>query len=213
MAQLDIYIDILNQAVVGGLSGQASPLPQFYQGDTPTLRIFLLYPSTVPFAGAFSGALAPYTYVGTAGLTLLVEVGQKKGTGGIVYTSQLVWAPSTDPNNPNYFIAQLPMNTVAIGTALGTGAVIGDAFLQVAYLQNGLQSTVLEVSCVINAGVIQNGGVVVPPGLNPVSLEYVNATFLTRLIIGGFTMVDPNTNKKFYVYVGDDKTLHCDEVN
>lgn len=205
MAQFDLYIDVLNQQLVSGLSGQNVNLPGLYQDDVPTFRIFLLYPT--------GNLTTPYSFIGTSGLSLQVAIGQKKGTGGIVYTQQLTWAPSTDPNNPNYWIATIPLNTTPINTGLGSNPTLTDGYFQVVYLQNGVQSTVLEVNCTINASVIQGGAVVVPPGLTPVSLEYVNANFLTRTIVGGFTMVNPNTNKKIFVYLGDDSTFHADPLN
>lgn len=204
MATWDLYIDVFNQILISGLGGQSANLPQLFQGDTPKFRIFLCYPTYSP--------LMPYNLVQIGGLSLQVAVGDKQGSGGTVYTSQLTWAPSSDPGNPNYFTASLPLNTAPINAKLGSNASFG-AFFQVVYLQGGVQTTVLEIACTINASVIQGGGVVVPPGLTPVSAEYVNATFLTRTIQGGFTMVDPNTGKRFFIYVGDDKTLHCDEIN
>jgi hypothetical protein len=206
MAQtIDLYADVFNKALVSGLNGQSVNLPPLYQGDSPTFRIFLVYPTFNP--------LSPYTLLPIGGLSLLVAIGQKKGSGGTTYTNQYTWAPSTDPANPNYFIAQLPLNTAAITTAIGTGQQTTDAWLQIEYVQGGVPTTVLEVSCTINASVIQNGGVVVPPGLTPVSAEYVNATFLTRNISGGFYMSNPNTGKQVFVYLGDDNTVHFDPVN
>ncbi len=204
MAQFDLYIDVLNQTLVSGLQGQNVNPPNFFQGDSPTFRIWLLYPTWNP--------ITPYSYLGIAGLSLEVAIGDKQGSGGTIYTQQLTWAPSTDPNNPNYFIAQLPFNTTAINTKLGTSASF-QAWLQVLYLQGGVQSTLLEAQVTINATVIQNGGVVVPPGLNPATLEYVNATFLTRNITGGFYLVNPNTGKKVFAYLGDDNAVHFDPVN
>lgn len=204
MAQLDLYIDVFNQSLIAGLQGQSANLPQLYQGDTPTLRIFLCNPTFDP--------RTPYTLQPIGGLSLEVAIGDKQGTGGTVYTSQLVWAPSSDPNQPNYFIATLPLNTAPINTKLGASASFG-AWFQVVYQQNGVQTTVLEIPCTVNASVIQNGGVIVPPGLTPLSAEYANATFLTRVITGGITWVNPNTGKRVFQYLGDDNTIHEDPIN
>ena len=206
MAQIDLYVDIFNRALVSGLNGGSISLPQLYQSDDPIFRIFPVYPTF---------AIIPplYTGVSISGLSLQVAIGQKKGTGGTIYTQQLTWAPSSDPNNPNYFIADLPLNTTAINTALGANASTTDAYFQIVYLQGGVQTTILEVPCTINASVIQSGSIVVPPGLQPASVQYVNATFLSRTINGAITLTNPNTGKSALFYLGDDNTLHCDPIN
>lgn len=205
MAQFDIFIDVYKGITVTGLSNpQAVDLPILYQGDDPTLRIWLLNPTGI--------AATPYTYLDTTGLTLQVAVGQKKGTGGIVYTSQLTWALNTDPTKP-FFSAQLPMNTTPINTAIGSSAAVTDGFFQVVYLQSGVQTTVLEVAAPINASVIQNGGVIVPPGLTPVSQQYADSTYLARTIAGTVVWKNTNTGKLVAQYLGDDGELHWDPLN
>lgn len=206
MAQIDLYVDVFNKVLVSGINGQTLNLPQLFQDDQPTFRIFLLYPT-------FNITAPLYTYLGVAGLSIQVAIGQKKGTGGTVYTQQLVWAPSTDPNNPNYFIAQLPLNTAAVDTAIGGNAATNDAWLQIVFIQGGVQTTALEVPATINASVIQGGMVVVPPGVNPASMEYVNATFLTRKISGAIILSNPNTGKQVALYLGDDNAVHWDPLN
>lgn len=208
MAQFDLYIDTYQGVLVSGLTTpQSVPLPQFVQGDDPTLRIFLLKPTWNP--------LSAYTLEPIGGLSLLVAIGDQVGNATNYYTQQFGWTPSADPNNPNYFIGQLPMNTAPITTLLGSGKS-ADSVFQVCYTDanaGGAQTTVLEIPCNIKASVIKQGGVIVPAGQTPITLEYANSTFLTRTIKGGFYMVDPNTNKKFFVYISDGKTLQADEVS
>lgn len=206
MAQFDLYIDVYAGALVKGPKNSApGVLPPLVQGDSPTLRIFLLYPTNNP--------VTPYTFVGASGtgLSLQVAIGDKIGNATNYYTQQFLWAVSADPGNTNYFIATLPMNTAAITTLLGGNASANSTF-QVVYIQGGLQTTVLEIACTINASVIKGGGVIVPPGVNPVTLEYVNATFM-KGSVAGFFLANNNTNKKVFVYLGDDNEVHFDPVN
>lgn len=205
MAQFDLYIDVSQNMLVGGtLNPQAAKAPPFVQGDSPTFRIFLLTPTGNP--------ITPYNFIPTAGLSLEAALGSKIGSGSTLYTNQYVWTPSTDPQNPNYWIATFPMNTAAITTLIGAAAS-AQAWFEVKYVTNGVPTTVLQLQVTVQAAVIQGAGVVVPPGLTPVSAEYVNATFLKQTIVGPFFLVDPNTNKKFAIYVGDDGSLHADPVN
>lgn len=204
---IDLYIDIFAQTLLAGPlnAGATNPsAPLIMQSDTPTWRIFLLTPTYNP--------ITPYTQVPTGGLTLEVVVAQKIGGGGTQYASQYAWTPSVDPNNPNYWSGSIAFNTAAINTLLA-GLISAPAWLQVAFVAGGFPTTVLQMPVTINATCIPNAGVAVQAGLTPASMEYVNATFLTRTISGVFFWVDPNTNKKFAIYVGDDNSLHADAVN
>lgn len=205
MAQ-DIFIDLNSGLAVTGPSNPTpAALPAFVQGDTLSLRLWLLQRTT-------TFPTNPYTLVPVAGLTLQAALGSKVGSGGTVYTQQLTWAPSVDPVNPNYWTATFAMNTAAITTLLGSNATAA-AIFEVKTVSGQVPTTILQTAVVVNAGVIQAGGVVVPAGLNAASVEYVNATCLTRAIVGQFTMQNPTTGKLFAVYIGDDGTFHTDALN
>lgn len=205
MAQYDLYVDVLNNQLVTSLANAAAaPIPPLIQGDTPTWRIFLVVPT-----GNF---LAPYTSLSIGGLSLEVALGDKIGNATNYYATQFAWTPSSDPTNPNYFIGQFALNTDPITTALGGNASF-QPWLEIKYVSAGVPTSVFQKQVTVNAAVIKGGGVVVPPGLNPISAEYANATFLTRTIHGGFFLVDDNTGKKVFIYLADDGTVHMDPVN
>jgi hypothetical protein len=206
MPQFDIFIDIAaNQAVTGLSNPTVAPLPPFVQGDTPTFRIWpLLRNATFP--------MSPYSLLSIAGLTLQVSLGSQVGSGGTIYTQQLAWVPSADPNNPNYWTANFPMNTAAVNTLLAAMASALAVF-EVKYVSAGVPSTILQQAVSIKAAVLQAGAPVVPAGFNPASVEFCNATFLTRLISGNVVWLNPNTGKQYAVYPGDDGSLHCDPMN
>ncbi|HEV2210862.1 MAG TPA: hypothetical protein VG167_18975 [Verrucomicrobiae bacterium] len=208
MAQSDIYIDTNAGTVVSGINNsQAAALPPFIQGDTPTFRIWLLS-RTASFP-----LVSPYSLVPIAGLQLEAALGDKIGNVTNYYANQFVWAPSTDPNNPNYFIAQFPLNTPALNTLIGSAASAQTTF-EVKYLANGFPTTVLSVPAIVQASVIKAGGVpAVPPGLTPLSAEYANATFMTRTVTGQLFFKNPNTGKIVALYLGDDGSMHEDPVN
>lgn len=205
MAQFDLFIDVVAGNLVQGLTnpGVINP-PPIVEGDTPTWRIWLLQPTGNP--------IAPYVYIPTAGLSIQAALGDKIGNTTNYYTTQFTWAPSTDPNNPNYWIATMPFNTNAITTLIGS-ASSAQTTLEIKYISGGVPTTVYQKGVSVQAAVIKNNGVVLPPGLTPASMEYVNATFLKQTIVGPFFLVDPNTNKKVAIYLGDDNTLHVDPVN
>lgn len=201
MAQFSIYIDVVNNLVIGGIGigqGQAASLPPFVEGDTPSYQIFLCTPTNNP--------LTPYTLMPIGGLSLQVAIGDKIGNVTNYYTTQFVWAPSTDPTQPNYFFATLPLNTAAITTLIG-GASSAQSTFEVKYLQNGVPTTVLSQQITIQATVIKNGGVVVPPGLTALSAEVANATFLKNPVSDLFLL--GGDGHIYTVYVDGNGSLQC----
>ncbi|HEV2350842.1 MAG TPA: hypothetical protein VG028_13455 [Terriglobia bacterium] len=209
MQQFDIFIDINSGQVVTSLTNPAAGLlPAFIQNDTLSLRIWLL----VRNAGFGTGAANPYSLLNTAGLSLQVTIGDKNSNANNWYTQQFVWA--TDANN-QYFYAQLPLNTAAITTLINAaGNVSAQSWLEVKIQQaDGTFLTVLQQQITIQASIDKPGGLVVPAGQTPISMEFAKATFLPRAIVGAITWEDPNTGKTFSVYPGDDGALHCDALN
>jgi hypothetical protein len=208
MAQFDLYIDVDGGQLVSGLTNpQAAFLPLLVEDDVPTLRIRLLKRT------ASYPLVNPYTYMPIAGLSLEAALGDKKGNVTNYYTTQFVWAPSTDPTDPNYFSAQFPLNTAALETLIGGNASAKTTF-EVKYLQGGIPTTVLSMDATVQAAVIKAGGVpAVPPGLTPLSAEYANATFLTRTVVGAIYLQNPNTGQKVALYLDDDGTFHADPVS
>jgi len=204
MAQFDISIDVVAGAVIGGaITPLAVNLPQFVQGDTPTLRIFPYNPTYNP--------ITPYIAMPIAGLSLMAALGDKVGNATNYYTQQFTWAASTDPQNPNYWIAPFPLNTDAITTLIGAKSQAQTTF-HVEYISAGVPTTILEVPVTIQAAVIKNGGVIVPAGLTALSAEAANATFLKRTIEGAFFLKNTTTGKTYAVYMDDNGLFKCDEV-
>lgn len=216
MANFNLYVDIAANALVTSDSDStAAPLPPLVQGDTPTLNIYLLAKNPL----AFQSGQSLYTIINNAGLTLHVVIGEKVGNNTDLYTSQYVWTP--DAQN-KFFSATLPLNTAAITTLIGGAAQSpapgptygGPVTFEVKYLQAGVPSTVLEVPCIIAAAVDKGAGVgPVPPGQTPASVEYVNATFLTRRIQGQIILVSADGTKQAALYVDNDGTAHLDPLS
>src|SRR5438132_5910488 len=174
MAVHNIYIDIDRSVVVlSPTDSSIAPLPPFIQDDTLNLRVWLLTD--------FSRTAA-YTKIPVAGITLQVAIGTKSGNTTLYYTQQFTWVPSTDLGQP-YFAAQLPMNTAGITALLGAGAA-AQAWFEVKMIQSALPVSVLSQSITVQAAVIKAGGVPVPAGLTPMSVEAAYAAFLTRNITG-----------------------------
>lgn len=204
MAQYDLYIDVVAGALISSLQNpQTTNPPPLVQGDNPTWRIWLCNPTGDP--------RTPYTLIPIAGLSLQVAIGDKVGNTTNYYTQQFTWAPSADPANPNYFIAQLPLNTAAITTLLGSGAS-ANSTLQVVYIQGGFPTTVLEIQVTIQAAVIKNGGVIVPPGATFLSAETAAATYLKRTIVGAIILQNPN-GKQVALFCDADGSFKADPLN
>jgi hypothetical protein len=204
MAQFDLYIDTYSgDSVAGQATNQSAPLPKFYQGDTPTFRIFLLartptYPSSNPF-----------TIINNAALSLKVALGPKDGVAGsTLFTQQFTWAK--DAAN-TYFIAGFPLNTAAIATLLGS-APSASAWFEIEYTENGLPTTVYQQAITINAEVIETGVITVPAGATALTAEDANASFLKK-DNNGFIITNANTGKRVFLYVGDDGAFHADPLS
>ncbi len=202
MANFNLYVDCAGGGLVNGIADMTpAPMPALFQGDTLSLQIY-------PLARASSYPLgAPFTLVGTAGLSLQVAIGTKIGNAATYYTQQFTW--QTDANN-TYFYANLPLNTAAITTLLGTSAT-ASAWFAIALISSGTPTTILEIPVTINAATIQGGALVIPPGQTPVSAEYCKATFLTRNISGAIIFSSP-AGKKVALYASDDGTIHMDQI-
>lgn len=203
MAQLDLYIDTYSGELVSGqYNPAAGVLPRFFQGDTISLRIYLLSRATTYPLGT------PYSFVNNSDLSLKVGIGPKNGTAGsTLYTQQFTWAK--DALN-QYFYADLPLNTAAITTLIAT-AESASAWLEVEYTQSGYPTTVLQKAITIHAEVIETGSITVPAGLTALSAEEAHATFLKRTNTG-FFLHNETTGAKVFVYLGDDSTVHFDPV-
>src|SRR5882724_8142602 len=205
MASFDLYVDVQgNQLVMGPTNPQAAPVPPLVQGDTLTLRIYLL-----ARANGFPLATPAFTILNNAGLTLQLALGDKVGNATNYYATQFVWA--ADAAN-QYFTAQLALNTANITALLGASDSKGTT-LHIEYLSAGLPSTVLEIPVTVQAAVIKaGGGAALPPGQTPLSAEYANATFLTRLVQGQIILVSPDGTKKCALYCDNDGSFHGDTV-
>lgn len=210
MAQIDLFIDTgasnAAAALVASMTDNTpATVPQLVQGDTPTLRIWLLvrtatYPSVAPL----------FTLVPTSGLSLEVAIGDKKGNTTKYYTQQFTWTanPSSDPAL-QYWTATLPLNTADITTLIGANSS-AISTLEVKYLASALPTTVLSAPVTIQAAVIKAGALTVPAGQTAISAEEVNASFLKRTIQGAITLVSEDGTKSGVIYWDNDGTFHAD---
>jgi len=204
MAQFDIYVDTYSSDVVTGPSNPTvASLPKFVQGDTISLRIYLLARTT---GGNISST--PYTIISTAGIALKVALGPKDGTAGsTLLTQQFTWTPDA---SQQYFAATLPLNTAGITAAIGSANSVSTWF-EIEMTQGGFPTTVLQKQADIQAEVIETGVIATPPGQTAISAEEAYAVFLKRENTG-FFLKNENTGHRVFVYLGDDDAVHMDPV-
>lgn len=204
MANFDLYIDVVaNEIVLGSSNTQTAAFPRLVQGDTISLRIYLLARnSTWPQTN-------PYNIINNSALSLKVALGPKNGTAGsTLYTQQFTWARDA---TSSYFYADFPLNTAAIGTLIGS-AESAAAWFEVEYTQNGFPTTVLQKSVNIQAEVIETGTITVPPGLTAMSAEEANSKFLQRKISGAFYLEDINNAGTYIAIYCEDGALKAEPV-
>jgi hypothetical protein len=191
MVQINLYIDTTENILISGLNTSGSFDPNkipFYYGDTVNLRVYLMDKLQVRFPSDF-----PYSIIPTTGLQLFLYLDD--GTvGGTIYTQQISWA--TDANS-QYFYATLALNTAALATLLGvsTGKT---CYLKIGYVQAGLQTTVFSQTINIGVG-IPASGLVVPPGLTPLSVEVANATYYPLAPAAGVPLYITSPNGKILI--------------
>lgn len=205
MARLDLYVDTFASKRQSLVTGAANPavytVPELVQGDTISIRVYLLERNpTYPISN-------PFNIILNGDLSLKLAITAPAGGSSTVYTNQYTWAK--DANN-QYFYADLPLNTAAIGTLLGSGSS-ATAYLEIEYTQNAYPTTVALIPITILADGIKAGGTVVPAGETALTVEVAQNTFLKQTNTG-FVLQNPNTGLKAFVYLADDGTLKCDPI-
>jgi len=204
VAAHNLYVDKDRQeAVIGKDDSSPAKLPPFYQGDSFSLRIWVL---------EHFSKTAPYDYVPVAGVTVYAALGVKAGESKELYTWQYTWDASVDLEQP-YFEAVFPMTTDEIGELLGDAAS-AEAWFEVKMVQDGLPSTILSKKVTVHASVIdldeETGDVA--PGLTPLSAEAANVSYLTREIYDSFDLINRATGKRRRLYVDEDGVLRSDPI-
>lgn len=203
MARLDLYIDTYSRGLVTGPTN-ATPftLPPFFQGDTMSLRVYLLERTTTFPLGT------PYSIISIAGMTLKAAIGIKNGTASsTIYAAQTSWSLNT---TDNYFYADFSLATAGINSLIGSSESASSWF-EIEYTQSGFPTTVFQQQVTIHAEVNETGTLVSVPGVTYATVEYVNAAFVGKTN-QGFVMENPNTGNKVYVYLHDDDTVHFDPI-
>lgn len=200
MPRTDLFIEISSRESVTSLTNLApSPLPGFYQGATLDLRIYLIKART---DGADPDRIT------TTGRDLYVSVGEKVGNTDTEYTSQSVWTPNPDLTDP-YWEAQLPLNTAAITSLLGTRDK-RPAYFEILLYDSGNPNPVLSKSVSVEA-TVHKGSTVVPAGQTPLSAEVAASTYVPQAgFQGKLLLISADGTKQGFVYWGDDNTLHGD---
>lgn len=176
MAEISLYFDTgagnvgdgIGQIVAGPSNNQQFAPPPFVQGDTVTLRIYLLARNpTYPYL--------PFTIINNGSLSLALTVGAKAGNGdGDHIVEQFTW--NRDANN-QYFYANVSFATAEVATALGSAGSISTQWLEVEYTQGGVPTTVFQQKITIHADVNKQSAQALGPGQTVQTVEDANARF------------------------------------
>lgn len=214
MARFNLYVDTYSGELVGGPNNlETAYLPKLVQGDTITLRIYLLErPNTFP--APVSDSVDIYQTVNNANLSFRVAIGPKTGTAGsTVYTanppSGAAW---TRDSGNNYVEGTLPLNTAAIASLIGASES-GAAWFEIEIQDgDGNYTTVFQKAVSIEAEVIESVVVASPAGETSATVGFVTGNFLKNDNTG-FVITDPNTGNKCQVwYDGTNKVMHFDPI-
>lgn len=164
-------MDTTDNALLQGLNAPVTIDPgslPFYAGDGQiTFNIYLLNKT-----GSTLSSYNPYTIILNAGLALLAYIDD--GTvAGTIYTQQVNF--TNDPSL-QFFTGALTMNTAALLALIGN-STSASAWLKIAYMQNGLITTILSVQISIGAGANATVGPL-PAGLQALSVQAAQQEFL-----------------------------------
>lgn len=219
MAQsFDLYVDTYSgKSVTSDTNNTPAPLPRFIQGDTFTLKIYLLS-RTKDFPQGDNSDPAnpkpPYLIINNADLSLKAALGIKDGIpASTLYTQQFTWDKGSDPGFPSrtFFTATFPMNTSLISDLIGAKAN-AQAWFELEVTDSGLPWTVMQELVTIQAEVIDTNVVVVPPGLTAMSVEQALATFLKRQVKGIIYLEDINNPGQFIALFNENGSLQEQNV-
>jgi hypothetical protein len=202
MSVHNLYIDIdRSEAVRSSVDSSVVSLPQFVQGDSLQLRIWLL---------SNYSQLEAYDEVPVSGITLQVALGTKVGNSSTLYTQQYTWTPSADLGQP-YLSATLPMSTAEITTLLGSSAT-ASAWFEVKMISSAVPVTILSKQVTIQAAVIKSDSTSVPAPLTPLSAEAANASYVRTIHTGSFDLYNAN-GKGCRIYVDEDGAFRADPLS
>lgn len=207
----NLYVDISSGTFVSGQADSSSAQPLIWnQGDTKFFNIYLLQPNS----GSGTG-LNPYTTINVTGLMLMLDIGDRDGSGSASLTWQYTWTVINDLTG-SYFQGSVSLNQASINAKLDGVANYG-AWLQMRIKDiAGNQSTVLQLQISLVAEVGSPAVVAAPPaGLVAISRQEALAEFVP--IMGppgqGFYLTSPDGTKKVYFNVGNDGAVHEDQVS
>lgn len=197
------YIDIYGKRLVQSTTNSAPvELPKFYQGDVVTLNIYLL--------DRTGNVTPPFSTINLASYDLKVAVGIKNGTpGSTIYTNQYTWAKA---GGNTYFTGDLPFNTAAIDSLIGSSPSNNTAYLEVKAYLNGNPTVILQQLIQIEAQVIDGSNVTPPAGQTALSLETARATFLMQENTGFIVQCATDATKRRYCYVDAEGAWHSDLI-
>lgn len=204
MAQFNLFVDVYSGELVTGLQNPTvAALPRLAQGDTLSLRVYLLERTqTYPESPAYSTIL-------NTSLSLKVAIGPKNGTtGSTLLTQQYTWSKSADNS---YFYADFSLNTAAITSAIGPAASTSDYWLEIEMSEGGYTTTVLQKQVTIHAEVIDTANVTTPPGQTALTAEEASGTFLKNRFKSAI-IYNETTGDEVLLYLADDGSVRWDPI-
>jgi len=206
MAQRDIYIDTdANEVVTSDFDSTPKSLPPMIQGDTLSLRIFLLARTTTFTLGA-----QPYSILNNAALTLRMGIGPKDGNeGSVLFTSQFTWSKSADNT---YFYGDFPLNTEGIGDEIGDSESAKLWFEIEVTNDNGFPWTVLQKNIPVQAEVIESASVEVEAGQTALTVQDADSRYLKRSGLKAIYLEDINNPGQYIVLYNENGTFKADPV-
>jgi hypothetical protein len=196
MALLNLYNVIdLKMLVAGAGSNDKFTIPGFFQGESPSVNLWLLTPSQ---GGGFG---SPWTIVLPGSCS--VRMGLYDSTGAqLAFAS--VWA--ADPTN-RFLVGTLTYNSANITTALGVASPAPCTFEIEVTDATGAISKSYQAASTMTRQWIPAGAAQVPPGEVAAVQSWVSGNFCKRVGLPGEQniLVSPN-GSRFVFAITDDGT-------
>jgi hypothetical protein len=206
MPRVDLFIEINSRKAMAGLTLEdqyEAPLPTFIQEDTISFRVYLIQSN---------GPEAEPTRITTTGRDIQMAIGRKIANTSTLYTQQFTWTPNSADLSDPYWEADLPMDTAAIRTLIGS-ASSGSAWFSVKMFDAGEPLTVLMEPVSIDANVIKDDAVTVPTGLTALTTTVAANTYqpLDELKLPTYAY-DAETGMRVRLYIDSSNVFHADPV-
>ena len=204
---MQLFIDDVNRQLVTSFTDKTvlTVFPTLRQGEKPTMQFKFLTPVST------ASLSAPFTVSDFTGYTMKVGIcaGNPTGNSDTALAYQDSWTLSA-----GIWSAGLDLNTVPLGTALGTAAILACTIEVELTPAAGSPIKVLQIPVTIQSAVIDSATSAAGVAANYITRQEAVAGYVPREGPAGqgFILTSADGTKQGLIYWGDDGELHAESI-